>query len=146
MVVVIDVLGSVVLESVVDVSVDVSALTPVEAVDDEALELLDDVLGVLVFFLDEDVLFFLLEDVELVFVAAFLEELDVLGVAVVLLVEVVFSPLREVALLSVSTTPVVSSLLLSVESVDSVSVSVEDDDVSSPGAFVVPVDSDVLAV
>lgn len=146
MVVVVDVLGSVVLESVVDVSVDVSALTPVEAVDDEALELLDDVLGVLVFFLDEDVLFFLLEDVELVFVAAFLEELDVLGVAVVLLVEVVFSPLREVALLSVSTTPVVSSLLLSVESVDSVSVSVEDDDVSSPGAFVVPVDSDVLAV
>lgn len=146
MVVVVDVLGSVVLESVVDVSVDVSALTPVEAVDDEALVLLDDVLGVLVFFLDEDVLFFLLEDVELVFVAAFLEELDVLGVAVVLLVEVVFSPLREVALLSVSTTPVVSSLLLSVESVDSVSVSVEDDDVSSPGAFVVPVDSDVLAV
>lgn len=146
MVVVIDVLGSVVLESVVDVSVDVSALTPVEAVDDELLVLLDDVLGVLVFFLDEDVLFFLLEDVELVFVAAFLEELDVLGVAVVLLVEVVFSPLREVALLSVSTTPVVSSLLLSVESVDSVSVSVEDDDVSSPGALVVPVDSDVLAV
>lgn len=146
MVVVVDVLGSVVLESVVDVSVDVSALTPVEAVDDELLVLLDDVLGVLVFFLDEDVLFFLLEDVELVFVAAFLEELDVLGVAVVLLVEVVFSPLREVALLSVSTTPVVSSLLLSVESVDSVSVSVEDDDVSSPGAFVVPVDSDVLAV
>lgn len=146
MVVVVDVLGSVVLESVVDVSVDVSALTPVEAADDELLVLLDDVLGVLVFFLDEDVLFFLLEDVELVFVAAFLEELDVLGVAVVLLVEVVFSPLREVALLSVSTTPVVSSLLLSVESVDSVSVSVEDDDVSSPGAFVVPVDSDVLAV
>ncbi len=146
MVVVVDVLGSVVLESVVDVSVDVSALTPVEAVDDELLVLLDDVLGVLVFFLDEDVLFFLLEDVELVFVAAFLEELDVLGVAVVLLVEVVFSPLREVALLSVSTTPVVSSLLLSVESVDSVSVSVEDDDVSSPGALVVPVDSDVLAV
>ena len=146
MVVVVDVLGSVVLESVVDVSVDVSALTPVEAVDDELLVLLDDVLGVLVFFLDEDVLFFLLEDVELVFVAAFLEELDVLGVAVVLLVEVVFSPLREVSLLSVSTTPVVSSLLLSVESVDSVSVSVEDDDVSSPGAFVVPVDSDVLAV
>lgn len=145
MVVVVDVLGSVVLESVVDVSLDVSSVVPVEAVDDEALELLDDVLGVLVFFLDEDVLFFLLEDVELVFVAAFLEELDVLGVAVVLLVEVVFSPLREVALLSVSTTPVVSSLLLSpVESVDSVSVSV--DDVSSPGALVVPVDSDVLAV